>query len=211
MYQLVHSGGKLARPEQDAPQDLIDQCLAAFVQAGTLDLSLDRLASKVGTSKRMLIHYFGTREKIEEAAMTRLEDALRAQFSPGGFPPSAGPKEVVAALWDRTTAPQARGVLLLVMDVSRRAWRGSTRAKAFYAEQQKLWVRLLLEFFPGRSAAEEFLQAFQGAVLTYLITGDRAAGRRALTRIVSSMQPVAGRRRPGPKQRGLTRRSPGTY
>ena len=38
---------------------LLDRCLAAFVAAGTLDLSLDQLARKAGSSKRMLVHYFG--------------------------------------------------------------------------------------------------------------------------------------------------------
>jgi AcrR family transcriptional regulator len=56
---------------------LIERCLGAFVGAGTLDLSLDQLAASVGVSKRMLIHYFGGREGIEERAMTLLEDKLQ--------------------------------------------------------------------------------------------------------------------------------------
>ena len=48
---------------------LLDRCLAAFVEAGTLDLSLDQLARKAVSSKRMLVHYFGGREKIEEQAI----------------------------------------------------------------------------------------------------------------------------------------------
>jgi mannose-6-phosphate isomerase-like protein (cupin superfamily) len=33
-------------------------------------------------------------------------------------------------------------VLLLVMDLSKRAWSGSKRARLFYAEQQRLWIEL---------------------------------------------------------------------
>jgi AcrR family transcriptional regulator len=161
---------------------LLDRCLAAFVEAGTLDLSLDALAKKVGRSKRMLVHYFGGRENIEEGAIRRLEDRLRAQFAPDQFPCGASPETVVAALWDRATALESRGVLLLVMDLSRRAWSGSERAKAFYAEQQRLWVEQLRAFLPDQAAVEEVLQLFQGAILAYLITGDPASGRRALLR-----------------------------
>lgn len=75
--------------------------------------------------------------------------------------------------------------MLLVMDVSRRAWSGSRRARAFYAEQQRLWGQLLLKFIPDRSIVEEVLQPFQGAVLGYLITGNRELGRRALKRVLS--------------------------
>jgi len=69
------------------------------------------------------------------------------------------------------------------MDLPRRAWKGSARAKAFYAEQQRLWVQLLMRFLPNRLAVEEVLQLFQGAVLAYLITGDPEPGRRSLDRI----------------------------
>lgn len=177
---MVHS-----KTRSDATQKLLDQCLTAFVKAGTLDLSLDELAKAVGISKRMLVHYFGGRESIEERAMTRLEETLRAQFAPESFPRSVSPERVVTALWDQTTAPETKGVLLLVMDVSRRAWNGSERAKAFYREQQRLWVQLLLKFLPDQSTVEEVLQLFQGAVLAYLVTGDPEPGRRSLIRTVA--------------------------
>ncbi|MGI8992026.1 MAG: TetR/AcrR family transcriptional regulator [Bryobacteraceae bacterium] len=173
------------RKEKAGREQLVDLCLAAFVESGTIDLSLDHLASRVGISKRMLVHHFGGRETIEEKAMTRLEEKLRAQFAPDSFPPGVSPKAVVGALWERTTAPEARGVLLLIMDLSKRAWSGSARAKAFYEEQQRLWVKLLRKFLPDQTAVEELLQLFQGAVLAYLITGDRDRGRRALMRILS--------------------------
>ena len=134
----------------------------------------------------MLVHYFGNRENLEEAAMTLLEERLRAQLSPQSFPADVSPRTVVKTLWERTTAHEAKGVLLLVMDVSRRAWNGSPRARAFYAEQQRLWVQLLMNFFSDRSTVEELLQLFQGAVLAYLITGDPEPGRRSLSRFVSA-------------------------
>ena len=93
-----------------------------------------------------------------------LENRLRAQFVPEAFPPGATVQSVMGALWDRTTAPQSRGVLLPVMDLSKRAWSGSKRARLFYAEQQKLWIELLMRYLPDRPTVEEVLQAFQGAL-----------------------------------------------
>jgi AcrR family transcriptional regulator len=178
---------------------LVARCLATFVAAGTIDLSLDQLADKVGVSKRMLIHYFGSRETLEAMAMTRLEERLRAQFAPESFPPNVSPEAVVASLWERTTAPEARGVLLLVMDVSRRAWKGSARARAFYAEQQRLWVQLLMRYVPDESRVEEVLQLFQGAVLAYLVTGEPEPGRRSLARLLASDRMTSRIRRPARK------------
>jgi AcrR family transcriptional regulator len=153
-------------------EDLVARCLAAFIRAGTLDLSLDQLASEVGISKRMLIHYFGGRAAIETQAMARLEDQLRAQFAPAHWPAGRSLRQVLTHLWARTTDPAARGVVLLTMDIARRAWNGSAEARAFYVEQQRLWVDLLMHYLPDRPAVEAALQAFQGAVLAYLVTGD---------------------------------------
>jgi AcrR family transcriptional regulator len=172
------------QPEINKEQ-LIGRCLAGFIQAGTLDLSLDRLAEHVGISKRMLLHYFRNRDEIEERAMTLLEERLRAQFAPAAFPRNSSPKVVMSALWEQTTSPQSRGVLLLIMDVSKRAWSGSARAKSFYAEQWNLWRELIMKFLPDKPAVEELLQLFQGAVLGYLITGDPQPGKRSLMRALS--------------------------
>jgi AcrR family transcriptional regulator len=179
-------------------EEVLDKCLAAFVAAGTLDVSLDKLAGVAGVSKRMLIHYFGGKEAIEELATTRLEDRLRAQFRADTFPAGTPLAKVIGALWEQSTNPKARGILLLVMDLNRRAWGGggtgagigpgigSDRARAFYMEQQRLWVELLQEFCPDRVLVESVLQLFQGAVLTFLITGDRERGRSTLERFLAT-------------------------
>jgi hypothetical protein len=136
----------------------------------------------------MLVHYFGGREAIEERAMTLLENRLRAQFAPENFPSGVGVQTVINALWDRTTNPDSKGVLLLVMDLSRRAWNGSPRATSFYQEQQRLWVELLLRYLPDKNTVEDVLQSFQGAVLAYLITGNPEPGRRMLNRLCARFE-----------------------
>src|SRR5580704_8045180 len=100
MYHMVHSGDKVAKKETTDHSDLIENCLGAFVRSGTLDLSLDQLASVVGISKRMLVHYYGGREPIEEKAMELLENRLRVQFAPENFPSGVDLEKVVQTLWD---------------------------------------------------------------------------------------------------------------
>ena len=170
---------------------MLERCLAAFIHAGTLDLSLDDLSQEVGASKRMLIHYFGGRDKLEELAMTRLEDRLRARFRADVFPLETSLRTAILALWDQTTHPESRGVLLLVMDLTRRAWSGSHRAKQFYEEQQRLWVDLLMGFSHDREFVLSLLQLFQGCVLAFLVTADRDLGRQALERFLTSQKPYA--------------------
>lgn len=174
------------KKDQDTRENLLEACLAAFVRSGTLDLSLDSLAKTAKTSKRMLIHYFGTREALEEQAMARLEDRLRARFRAGTFPPGTQLKFVVNTLWDQITSPQSRGILLLTMDLTRRGWSGSERGRRFFDEQQRLWSEMLREFLPDPGAVETLLQLFQGCALVYLVTGDRDRGRHALDRLITA-------------------------
>jgi hypothetical protein len=69
------------------------------------------------------------------------------------------------------------------MDLSRRAWNGSSRAHDFYLKQQRLWLELLLNYLPDKEVVEDILQSFQGAVLAYLITGEKQRGKRMLDRL----------------------------
>jgi AcrR family transcriptional regulator len=183
MYHMVHAGAQALKQVVSHHNEIITKCLGAFIQAGTLDLSLDQLSVAVGVSKRMLIHYFGGRDFIEEKAMELLEDGLRAQFAPESFPAGIPLHKVLSELWTRTTKPESKGVLLLVMDLSRRAWNGSSRAQEFYAKQQRLWLELLLNYLPNKDAVEDILQSFQGAVLAYLVTGNSERGKRMLNRL----------------------------
>jgi hypothetical protein len=84
-------------------------------------------------------------------------------------------------------------VLLLVMDLSKRAWSGSKRARLFYAEQQRLWIELLMRYLPDGPTVEEVLQTFQGAVLAFLVTGDGELGRRVLMRILENQEKARSR------------------
>jgi AcrR family transcriptional regulator len=199
MYHVVHNfvphgtfKCNMSRKRDPSIRDcLLEACLKAFLHAGTLDLSLDALAKVAKTSKRMLIHYFGTRAALEEQVMARLEDRLRARFRAGSFPADTPLRRVVSVLWDQLTAPQSRGVLQLTMDLTRRSWGGSDRGKRFFQEQQRLWSEMLHEFLPDPVAVETLLQLFQGAALVYLVTGDRERGRRALGRLVEVLSTSA--------------------
>src|ERR1039457_1944146 len=103
LYHMVHYERKMPRKKQRRNREkLLESCLAAFIHAGTLDLSLDQLAKAAGSNKRMLIHYFGGRDAIEEMAMSLLEDRLRARFQASAFPADTPLRSVVAALWEQT-------------------------------------------------------------------------------------------------------------
>jgi hypothetical protein len=50
-----------------------------------------------------------------------------------------------------------------------------------------------MRYLPDRTTVEDVLQSFQGAVLAFLVTGDREPGRRALMRILENQEKVRSR------------------
>src|SRR6202021_4268632 len=115
MYHMVHRRDEVSKSAASELTVLTERCLAAFVRCGTLDLSLDKLAGIVGISKRMLVHYFGGRDAIEERAMELLENRLRAQFDPRNFPSGVDLRTVIKAFWSGAKNPEPKGVLLFLL------------------------------------------------------------------------------------------------
>ncbi|MGV3527228.1 MAG: TetR/AcrR family transcriptional regulator [Candidatus Sericytochromatia bacterium] len=62
-------------------QEIVALTAAYILEKGLYDLSLRPLAEHVGTSDRMLLHYFSSKEALVRAALTYLLDAALAAVS----------------------------------------------------------------------------------------------------------------------------------
>ena len=68
----------MSRPaEPEKKQTLLEQCLAAAIEMGTLECSINMLAKQVGTSGRMLVYHFGSKQEMERQLIDLLETRLR--------------------------------------------------------------------------------------------------------------------------------------
>src|ERR1043165_9913408 len=59
---------------------LLQSCLTYFLRHGVANLSLRPLAAAVGTSARMLLHYFGSKEALIAEVMGRMQGRLQDEF-----------------------------------------------------------------------------------------------------------------------------------
>jgi len=183
-------------PDQHLRLELLESCFRAALDGGSLDLGLDVFARRAGTSARMLVHHFGSREGLERALIARLENELRTTYGalvaagePAARSGRGGGSRVrveraVLSLWDRLTAPATRGLLRLSMEMAHRAGRGDGDARRVMLAEADAWARLLVDG-PARldrDAAEGLVLLVQGAALDFLVTEDPARGQRALLR-----------------------------
>jgi AcrR family transcriptional regulator len=93
----------------DARTLLLDRVLTYAAADGVADKSLREIAAGVGTSHRMLLYHFGSREGLLAAVVGAVEAQQRAVLSSlvaAGGP--AGGAELMLRLWDQVSDPGVR-------------------------------------------------------------------------------------------------------
>lgn len=174
-------------PDPRRREEMLERCFQAALEGGSLELSLAALAEGAGTSARMLVYHFGTRDGLERALAERLEEELRARFRAlEDAGPGAGVRAAVLEMWDAMIGESVRGLLRLVMDVLHRAQAGDPAARALNATQTELWERLLAPRL-GADASAALMLLGQGAAADLLATGDAERGRRAMVTLLDAL------------------------
>ena len=109
--------------DRESRDALLTKVIEAVAQDGLADRSLREIAASAGTSHRMLLYHFGSREGLLAAIVTAIEAQQRAAMTDltGGTP-----VEVMTAVWQRVSSPGLRPFVRLFFEVSALASRGAT-------------------------------------------------------------------------------------
>jgi AcrR family transcriptional regulator len=98
-------GTAMARPpDLERRQELLDAVVEEFAVHGIGDRSLRDIAAAVGTSHRMLLHHFGSRNEL---LLAIVEEVERRQMALLRELP-AEPAEAIAAMWADLRRPELR-------------------------------------------------------------------------------------------------------
>src|ERR1700729_2224059 len=107
-------------PDLIRRQQLLDALIEEFATGGIGDRSLREVAAAVGTSHRMLLHHFGSREDLLVAIV---EEAERRQMALVPDLPM-NPAEGFAAMWADLRRPELRHLERLFFECYSRAAQG---------------------------------------------------------------------------------------
>src|SRR3954449_1577312 len=100
----------------DAKQRLLARVVAYAEETGVTGKSLREIAQGVGTSHRMLLYHFGSREGLLAAIVAAIEAQQRAVL--GEISQRAGsPREVMLGLWEQLTQPELLPFVRLFFEV----------------------------------------------------------------------------------------------
>ena len=165
---------------------------------GVGEISLRGLAAALGTSHRMLLYHFGSREAllievirtVEEQQRMALAAILREEAD-------APPAEIMRRMWARVADPALWPNERLFFEVYAQALQGSPHALPLLDGIVDAWVEPLAALVaPGRPAEEARAEArlgvavVRGLLLDLLATGDRAAVDAAMERYIAAIAPA---------------------
>ncbi len=153
------------------PSQARDRLLAAAVRhalnAGIADLSLRELAAAIGTSHRMLIYHFGSREGLLAAVTRAVEDQQRAALLGAG--PAARAAGAGAA-----GAGAGAGAGGTAADAGRQAWRRLSDPGLW--PQERLFFELYAHALLGRPGTDGFLDGIVESWVAPIAAGLVAGG-----------------------------------
>ena len=171
-----------ARAPSPRESELLEAAYDYALAHGLADLSLRPLAAAIGSSPRVLLFLFGSKEGLVRALLARarsdelaMRDALRREEPGTDLAGSAG------RVWEWLAAPAHRGLLNLWIEGYARSLVAPTGAWAGFGQQTvKDWLALLAEFQPpairrsagGATQRTRVLAVLRGALLDLLATGD---------------------------------------
>jgi AcrR family transcriptional regulator len=164
-----------------AREALLDRCLDFLRHNGFSQLSLREIAAGVGTSHRMLLYHFGSREGLLAAVVGRVEAEQRAALQ--DMAAVAGDLvEVSRAFWRRVSDPALAPAERLFFEVYAQAlygreWTAAFRESVIAAWQAPMVELLVARGFTAEQAAHRVrlgIAATRGLLLDLLITGDRS-------------------------------------
>ncbi|HEY2673000.1 MAG TPA: TetR/AcrR family transcriptional regulator [Rugosimonospora sp.] len=174
-----------------------DRLLAATIdhvaEHGMADVSLRSLAAAIGTSHRMLIYHFGSKEgllvEVVRAVEARQREALAA-FSADGTESAA---DVMRRMWRDLTDPSRWPHERLFFEMYGQALQGRPGTAPLLEGIVDSWLDKASEIGIRRGMDPETMRAharlgvatMRGLLLDLLATGDRAAVDRAMDQFIS--------------------------
>ncbi|MBN2623250.1 MAG: TetR/AcrR family transcriptional regulator [Acidimicrobiales bacterium] len=175
-----------------ARERLLDAAVDHAARHGVSDLSLRQLATALGTSHRMLIYHFGSKEGLLTEIVRRVESRQRAQVAALAGDDPTSPTSL-AELWDHFADESLWPWERLFFEVYAQALQGRPHARGLLDEAIDAWIDPLAEVLVARGTppaharddARLMLAVTRGLLLDLLATRDRNGVDAAMRRFVA--------------------------
>jgi AcrR family transcriptional regulator len=170
------------RPEQR--QAFLSGAVEHVLRHGASGLSLRPLAAALGTSDRMLLYYFGSREHLLETVLDSVGDGLVAALSEAVPVGRSRPEVLLRAVWSIARDPGVEPVLRLYVETVGQA---AAQVAPFPAVARRVagrWLtwaqdRVDVPVAEQQDAAAALLASVDGLLVLHFAVGSGVADRAA--------------------------------
>ena len=181
-----------------AKQRLLDATIDYVARHGLGDLSLRQLAAAIGTSHRMLIYHFGSKDEllveVVRAVEQRERDVLTGEGTRAGAGADLSEGELLRRSWKRLSNPRFWAQERLFFELYGQALQDRGHTAALRDDIVESWLQPVaaeltrrrgLARADARAEARLLLAVVRGLLLDLLATGDRAGVNRAMERFIA--------------------------
>jgi AcrR family transcriptional regulator len=177
-------------------QELVEAAIGYLRDRGIADLSLRPLAAATGTSARLLIYHFGSKEGLLAEVLTVLQSRLRESFAEVLAAPRASGEPPIRTFWKWATATRNFASLKLLYELQILAAQNPGSYARYLKRNSRDWIELVRTALPAeeRSAAMATLlvAVFDGLFLELVSTGDRRRTGDALDEFIRIVRRARG-------------------
>ena len=166
-------------PDDARREELLDRAVEYVCRRGLADLSLRPLAKAIGSSPRVLLYYFGSKEALVVEIVRRgraRQRAMMAELKLGQLEP----RDVARSLWREWSKPQWEPLTRLSFEVYTLALNDPKRFPGFVDGSINEWLDALRGC--TKTQATMLIAGFRGFLLDLLATHDRTRINRAVDR-----------------------------
>jgi AcrR family transcriptional regulator len=177
--------------------ELLDAVIEYLIKNGVSDLSLRPLAHAIGTSARLLIFHFKSKEHLLEAALEKIQRQVRTSFDAVCAEETrSGQASLMSRFWQWASAPDQLPYLRLLYEVHVIAAR-HPRLYARYLHKMSIrWNAAIEAQLPvsvrTRALAVLCGAVFDGLMLELMTTGDIEGTTAAVDLFVDWMRTAGG-------------------
>lgn len=163
----------MKRKTDDDRRGVLLELIVDYVAAhGLAGLSLRPLADAVGSSPRVLLYYFGSKEKLIALVLRRLRERQAAAFAE--LPRDARTyRETLTGAWRILSDPKNEKLSRTFFEAYGIALRAPQRHGGFVRQSVSDWINVLSAGGKSAAFATLVLAGFRGFLLDLLATGDR--------------------------------------
>jgi AcrR family transcriptional regulator len=173
----------MSRTADDARRGrLLDRAVDYVLRRGLAQLSLRPLAKATGTSPRLLLYYFGSKEALVVEIIRRGRARQRETMANLKLTSTLSPRDVTRILWHHFSEPRWEPLMRLFFEVYGLALQDRARFPGFLESAIDDWLTALegcssragFSRDDARALATVMIAGFRGFLLDLCATHDRA-------------------------------------